>query len=64
MYLEQIYVIISKDTHIIAAFICRGKSILTQTEMFVVFMLDEIISQGCQIGKTAGKFPKSFLIWK
>jgi len=25
---------------------CRGKSMLTQTEMFVVFVLDEIISQG------------------
>ncbi len=48
------------NTHIIAAFICRGKSILTQTEMFVVFMLDEIISQGSLNGQTAGKVPKSF----
>jgi len=34
------------NTHIIAAFNCRGKSMLAQTEMFVVFMLGEIISQG------------------
>jgi len=34
------------NTHVIAARLCRGKSMLTQTEMFVVFMLDETISQG------------------
>lgn len=44
-------------------FFSRGKSILTQTEMFVVFMLDEIINQGSLIGQTAGKVPKSLLIW-
>ena len=27
-------------------FICRGKSMLTQTAMFVVIVLDETISQG------------------
>jgi len=32
---------------------------LTQTEMFVVFVLDKVISQGSQEGLTAGKVPKS-----
>ncbi len=36
------------DTYVIAMHLnmCRGKSMLTQTEMFVVFVPDEIISQG------------------
>ena len=45
------------DTHVIAATIniCRGKSMLTQAEMLVVFVLDEIISQGNLLrGLTAG----------
>ena len=38
---------------------------LTQTEMFVVFVLGEDISQGKQVLAclTAGKIPKSFWIW-
>lgn len=34
------------NAQVIAACICRGKSMLAQTEMFVVFVLDEFISQG------------------
>ena len=37
----------------------RGKSMLAQTEMFVVFVPDEIISQGSRL-LTAGKVPTSF----
>ncbi len=36
---------------------------LTQTEMFVVFVLDEFISQGSLLGLTAGEVPKSIRIW-
>ncbi len=42
---------------------CRGKSMLTQTEMFVVFVLDEIISQGSFHKLTAVDPPKSVWIW-
>lgn len=38
---------------------CRGKSMLTQTAMFVVFVLDEFISQGSHRRLTAGEVPKS-----
>jgi len=38
----------------------RGKSILTQTEMFVVFMLDEIINQGSLLAKRREKFLSQF----
>ncbi|CDQ19545.1 hypothetical protein BN982_01842 [Halobacillus karajensis] len=34
---------------------------LAQTEMFVVFVLDEIISQGSSSELTAGKIPKSMI---
>lgn len=44
---------------VIAVLTYRGKSMLTQTEMFVVFMLDEIISQGNLTRLTAGDIPKS-----
>lgn len=33
---------------------------LTQTEMFVVFVLDEFISQGNLFWLTAGEVPKSY----
>lgn len=46
------------NTQVIAAITCRGKSMLTQTEMFVVFVLDEIISQG-SVKLTAGNSPTS-----
>lgn len=40
--------ILYKDTHVIAIrfYNGRGKSMLAQTAMFVVFMLGETISQG------------------
>ena len=40
------YIKLMLNTQVIAAITCRGKSMLTQTEMFVVFVLDEDISQG------------------
>jgi len=44
---------------------CRGKSMLTQTEMFVVFVLDEIISQGTFLkGKRQEVFLSLMKIWK
>jgi hypothetical protein len=36
---------------------------LTQTAMFVVFVLDEFISQGSSGELTAGEVPKSLWIW-
>jgi len=34
------------NTYVIAARKCRGKSMLTRAETYVVFMLDKTISQG------------------
>lgn len=39
----------------------RGKSMLTQAEMLVVFVLDETISQGSEESLTAGFRPTSLM---